>query len=104
MFDRILSCTKQLSDQLQSSTVDLYRASELVSGTKSMFRTDEYWSQVYRYAADIAKLHSIPEDTTNADTRPSRKRRRPAYLEESVVTETVGSREPTTIDHFKTNL
>ncbi len=62
MFDRILSCAKQLSDQLQSLTVDLFRASELVAGTKGMlvqFRTDEYWSTVCRYATVIVKLHII---------------------------------------------
>ena len=107
MFHCILSCTKQLSDQLQSSTVDLYRASELVSRTKSMlqhFCTDEYWNQVYKYATVIAKLHSIPEGLHD-DLRPSQKRRRPAHLENSVITESVGSREPTTTkDHFKANL
>lgn len=36
-FDRILSCTKQLSDQLQSSKIDLYRASELVQHQKLLF-------------------------------------------------------------------
>ena len=61
MFDRILSCTKQLSDQLQSSTIDLSIASDLVVATKSMlteYRTTEYWSKVYKYATDIAQLHS----------------------------------------------
>ena len=53
MFDRILSCTKQLSDQLQSSTIDLSIASDLVVATKSMLTT-EYWSKVYKYATDIA--------------------------------------------------
>ena len=32
-FDRVLTCTKQLSDQLQSSTLDLSVASQLVAGT-----------------------------------------------------------------------
>ncbi len=85
-FDRILSTTKQLSDQLQSSTVDLYRASELVLATKSMlqhFRTDQYWKQVYQHAADVAELHSIPE----VDDDPVRQRRRkhPARLEDSII-------------------
>lgn len=62
MFDQILSCTKQLFDQLQSSKIDLYRASELVSASKAMlqcFRTDEYWDRVYSYATGIANVHSI---------------------------------------------
>ena len=38
IFDQILSCTKHLSDQLQSSTIDLSVASDLVLATKSMLR------------------------------------------------------------------
>ena len=106
-FDRILSTTKQLSDQLQSSIVDLYRASELVLATKIMlqhFRTYEYWKQVYQYAADVAKLHSIPE-VCDDDPVKQRRRKRPARLEDSIITESVGSRELiTTSEHFKTRL
>ncbi len=105
MFDRILPCTKQLSDQLQSSTVDLSRASDLVSATTNMlhhFRTDDYWTQVYTYATDIAKLHSIPVESDDPNPR---KRRRPAHLDDSVITESVGFREPTTTScHFKTKV
>ena len=82
MFNRVLSCTKQLSNKLQSSTMDLFRASELVSASKAMlltFHTDDYWDSVYSYATDIAKLHSI-EAKSN-----SRKRKRPAYLEDIVL-------------------
>ena len=49
-FDRILMCTKQLSDQLQSSSIDLSKANELVVSTKSLlshYRSDEYWEKVY---------------------------------------------------------
>ena len=105
MFDRILPCTKQLSDQLQSSTVDLSRASDLVSATTNMlhhFRTDDYWTQVYTYATDIAKLHSIPVESDDPNPR---KRRRPAHLDDSVITESVGFWEPTTTScHFKTKV
>lgn len=65
LFDCILSCTKQLSDQLQSSKIDLYRASELVTATKAMLqslRTNEHWDQVYSYATDIANTHCISVD------------------------------------------
>ena len=58
-FDRVFSCTKQLSDQLQSSTIDLFRALELISATKAMlleFHSDGYWDVVYRYSTDIT-LH-----------------------------------------------
>ena len=35
-FDQVLTCTKQLSDQLQNFTLDLSVASQLVAGTKSL--------------------------------------------------------------------
>ena len=41
-FDRILTCTKQLSDQLQSSTLDLSLVSNLVLATKSR-RVSHYY-------------------------------------------------------------
>ena len=105
VFDQILSCTKQLSDQLQPSKIDLYRTSELVSASKAMlqcFRTDEYWDRVYSYATGIANVHSI---SAQFDRPSTRKRRRPAHLEDTVITESVGSREPMTASsHFKTSL
>lgn len=104
-FDRILSCTKQLSDQLQSSKIDLFRASELVSATKSMlerYRTDQQWDQIYKYASDIANMHEI---STELNLRSSRKRRRPEHLDDSIITDTVGFREPiSSSSHFKTKL
>ena len=36
MFDKILSCTKSLSDQLQSSNIDLAQAADLVIATNSL--------------------------------------------------------------------
>ena len=52
------------------------------------------------YTTDITKTQSIPE-RESSDVRP-RKRRRPAHLADSVLTELVGSREPlTTSEHFK---
>lgn len=72
VFDRILSCTKQLSDQLQSSKIDLFRASELVSATKSMlecYRTDEHWDQLYKYAADKSNAHHISTELNLSSSR-----------------------------------
>ena len=90
VFDKILSATKQLSDQLQSSTIDLCSASELVTATKVLlteYRTSEYWEKIYLYATDIARLHSI-------DIQPTtRRRKRPCHLTDDIILETVGSRE-----------
>ena len=62
-FDRVVTCTKQLSDQLQSSTLDLSVASQLVGGTKSLlaeYHSPDYWKKVYGYAERIANSHDIP--------------------------------------------
>ena len=48
MFDRILSCTKCLSDQLQSTQVDLAQAADLVLATKSTLEeycADTFWEK-----------------------------------------------------------
>ena len=90
-FDRILSSTKQLSDLLQSSTMDLFRASEIVSATKAMlseFRSDDYWDSVYKYSTDVAQLHSI---STESESN-TRKRKRPVHFEEGVITCPIGFR------------
>ena len=104
MFDRILSCTKQLPHQLQSSTIDLSIASDLVVATKSMlteYHTKEYWSKVYKYATDIAQLHSIDIQQTTT----KRKRRASTHLADSVVLESIGSRDNlTTSEELKTQL
>ena len=62
MFDRIPSCTKSLSDHLQSTQVDLAKAADLVSATKSTleeYHTDNFWGEIYRYSVSIAELHEI---------------------------------------------
>ena len=90
MFDGILGCTKHLSDQLQSSSIDLLVASDLVLATKSMlndYRTTEYWRKVYKYSTDIASVHSITRQT-----EPKRKRRLPSHLADSVSFESTGFR------------
>lgn len=83
-FDRILSCTRHLSDQLQSSKIDLGSAADLVQGPKS---NSEYWNKLFCYVMSIAKHHSV-------DFPPAPRRKRlPAHFDNSVVIESVGSRE-----------
>ena len=107
-FDRILTCTKQLSDKLQSSSLDLSSAAELVSATKSLlteYRTTSYWKKIYDYTVDVAKLHDITV-TTDISTR-RRKRKRPSRLEDVILLETVGSRDiddNSTSDELKCHL
>lgn len=62
---------------------------------------NQYWD-VYSYATGIANAHSI---SAQFDMSSTRKRRRPAHLEDTVITESVGSREPMTASsNFKTSL
>ena len=61
-FDKILSCTKHLSDQLQGKIVDLSIATDLILATKSLLsdlRSQSTWDNIYHYASQIADLHSI---------------------------------------------
>ena len=64
IFDRVLSCTKSLSDQLQSPQVDLASASDLVLATKETleeFRDDKAWSHLYGYVQSVAELYNIEQ-------------------------------------------
>ena len=58
VFDRLLSCSRGLSDVLQSTQLDLAKAADLVSAlieTFEDFRSDESWKKVFEYAV----CHSI---------------------------------------------
>ena len=91
-FWRILSCTKSLSDQLQSKQLDLAKAADLVLATKSTlteFRTDSQWDSIYKYAVEVANLHSINVELP----RPCRRKRQPRRLEGGVVLESTGLRD-----------
>ena len=66
IFDRILSCTKSLSDTLQSTQLDLARAADLVSvtiETLEEFRFDKEWQKVFQYCDSVCKIHNITPDT-----------------------------------------
>ena len=91
IFDRVLSCTKSLSDALQSTQLDLARAADLVSTTIEIveeFRMDSEWEKVYSYTESVAKLHHITPEST---TVPSR--RTPRRFDEGILYETTGARE-----------
>ena len=60
LFWRILQCTKGLSDQLQSTHINMAKAAELVTSTIETlqhFRSDEEWGKLYKYVSDVAALH-----------------------------------------------
>ena len=57
MFTRIFSITKSLSDQLQSKTLNLGCASDLVTSTMEILvqlRSDDKWNDTFRYIKDVA--------------------------------------------------
>ena len=91
-FDRILSCTKSLSDQLQSVQNNLASAVDLVNATKETleeYRSDAMWNKLYNYAKRIAELHEIDIDAPTS----TRRRRPPKRFEQTIILESIGSRE-----------
>ena len=103
IFDRVLSCTKSLSDALQSTQLDLAKAADLVSTTIEIveeFRMDSEWEKVYSYTESIAKLHHItPESTTVRSRRPPRR------FDEGILYKTTGARETGQMsESYKVNL
>ena len=91
VFDRVLTCTKGLSDHLQNPRLDLSRAGDLVLGTMSTleeFRSDKVWDHTFDYAQQVArhlKIDIVPPSTCQ---RKSSRR-----LQDSFVLESTGSRE-----------
>ena len=90
-FDRVLSCTRRLSDLLQSQHCDLAKATDLVSATIETldeFRSDSSWQHLFDYAQQVAELHDIPVHSL----QPKRHTRLPSRFDDSVVLESTGSR------------
>lgn len=90
-FDRVFSCTKRLSDLLQSQHCDLAKATDLVSATietLDKFRSDSSWQHLFDYAQQVAELHDIPVHSL----QPKRHTRLPSRFDDSVVLESTGSR------------
>ena len=62
IFDRILSCTNSLSEQLQDRKADLAKAAELVLATIETlqeFHTEKSWNQLLAYAKSVADVKGI---------------------------------------------
>ena len=72
-------CTKQLSDTLQSTSINLSQANELVLANKYCYHSDEHWEKMYRYACQVVEMHNISVEVV------TRKRKRPACLTENAV-------------------
>jgi len=92
-FDKILSCTKGLSDQLQSTEIDFSQAAELVVATKSTlkdFRTEVCWNKLFHYVTSITDFHKIEVEP---ETTRIRQRRLHSQYKDGVILETTGSRD-----------
>ncbi|XP_011408214.1 PREDICTED: zinc finger MYM-type protein 1-like [Amphimedon queenslandica] len=92
VFDKILSITKGISDELQSQNVDLACAASLVTaceGSLEAFRSDQMWEKLFKYVSDICERHDIE---IGKSLYPQRKRRPPRQLDDSIVYESSGSR------------
>ena len=102
-FDRVLTCTKSLSDCLQHTHINLAKAADLVSATMSTletFRTDEEWGKLFRYAEEVARVSHI--DTTGCQPR---QRQTPQRLQDGIVLAPTGARETmSTNEQYKVNL
>ena len=77
LFWQILSITKSLLDQLQSTHINMAKAAELVSSTTKYFRLDNEWNKMFKYISDVAALHDIQE----ASLRSQRQRQIPDDLQ-----------------------
>ena len=104
IFWRLLSCTKSLSDQLQSVNIDMAKAADLVIATIATlqeFRSDSAWNHMFKYVEDVAAL----PDINVTSQRSQRPRQLPRRLESGIILESVGSRETvTTSEQFRRSL
>lgn len=105
VFDRVLSCSKCLSDALQSTRLDLAKAADLVTATIQTleeFRSDESWKKVFDYAVSVSQHRAIAVEVPQR-----RQSKQPRRLEDTVVLASSGHREspPTNCsEHFKVTL
>lgn len=99
----MLSCTKSLSDQLQSVHIDMGKAADLAMATIDTFqefRRDSAWEHLYKYVEEVGTLHHI-----TISYRRQRQVRLPRRLEGGAVMEPTGVREVlTTSDQYKISL
>ena len=105
IFDRVLSCSISLSEQLQDRKVNLSKATDLVLATTETlqeFREEKSWDHLYDYAKSVAELRGIDIAT---DSHEQRVRRPPIRLQDVVVLESTGSRQvATSAEQYKVDL
>lgn len=88
VFDRLLSCSKGLSDVLQSTQLDLAKAADLVSAlieTFEDFRSDKSWKKVFQYAVSVSQHRTI-----EVEVPKKRQSRQPRRLDDTIVDTSLG--------------
>ena len=104
IFDRIFSCTKRLSDLLQSQQCNLAKAANLVSATVETleeFRYDFSQKHLFDYAQQVAELSDVSVTSLELKCHT----RLPKRFDDSVVIKSTGSIEcQSTSDEYKVNV
>ena len=62
IFDRLVSITQSLSDPLQSTSLNLSKATDLVVPTIETleeFQSGHSWDHFFAYVEDVANLHTL---------------------------------------------
>ena len=103
MFDRLLSCTNSLSQQLQDRKIDLSKAADLVFATIETleeFRSEKSWNLLYNYSKTVAGHTGINNAFQN-----KRYARVPKRVEDILDFESIGSRRSlNSVELYKVNV
>lgn len=92
IFDRLLTCSKGLSDLLQSSKINLAKAGSLIAATIEtidIFRSDSEWEKVLAYSKSVAEQHDVSLDSF---VQSHRVREHPRRYNDGFIYTTTGSR------------
>ena len=104
IFDRLLTCSKGLSDLLQSSKIDLGKAGNLITATietVEIFRSDSEWEKVLAYSKNVAEQHGVPLESF---IQSRRTREHPRRYDDGYIFTSTGSRSAGTQLDYKVSL
>ena len=92
IFDRLLTCSKGLSDILQSTKIDLGKAGDLITATieiVEIFRSDSEWEKVLAYSKNVAEKHDV---SLESPAHSHRTREPPRRYDDGFIYASTGSR------------
>ena len=93
IFKKVFGITAQLSDALQSESLDIGHAANLVLATIDTFedmRSDDKWELLWEEAVAFSEKHGISMSLPVHTRRTPRQTQLPSRLSDSIVTDTVG--------------